>query len=233
MSTTLRAVRTQLRLSQVEFAARLEVSVDSLRVWDSGRRPPPADILERADALLRDPDEQVQPLRTLAARFDVHVRTLRAAARDGRLRATFANRAFFGRPVALATGRAVAEFLDERYGKSAKCFPDARALVSGATRLRRANRGDSTASWLEPSRTRPSCWRGEQGCRLSVGSGQAPAITRVLDATDQVAATARARLLSVKSLGEAQSQKGDRSCESAPHVAYMRDRRIHERISHH
>jgi len=98
LSMTLRAVRTELHLSQAEFAARLNVSVNSLRVWDSGRRPPPAEVLGRAEALLQDPDERLLPLRLLAERFHVHVRTLRAAARDGRLRATFTNRAFFGQP---------------------------------------------------------------------------------------------------------------------------------------
>lgn len=73
------AARTQLQLSQVEMPARLNVSVDSLRVWDCGRRPPPVEILEPAQALVRNPDEQLLPLRTLGERFRVHVRTLRAA----------------------------------------------------------------------------------------------------------------------------------------------------------
>ena len=114
---------------------------DSLRVWDSGRRPPPAEVLGRAEALLQDPDERLLPLRLLAERFHVHVRTLRAAARDGRLRATFTNRAFFGQPVAMATGRAVATFLATGYGKPATQLrtgptlvpvpPDCAARVTG------------------------------------------------------------------------------------------------------
>ena len=115
----IRLLRTRLQLSQAQLAERLEVSVETFRSWESGRRPTPDDIVKRAQALLQDPADVLLPLRQLAATFDVHVRTLRAAARDGRLQVMFANHAFFGRPVALATGRAVATFLTGGFGKSA------------------------------------------------------------------------------------------------------------------
>ncbi len=99
----LRVLRTRLGLSQRELAERLKESVDSIRVWDSGRRPAPSDVLNRANALLTDGNEQLLSLSVLAKQFEVHVRTLRAAARDGRLQATFSNHAFFGRAVALAS----------------------------------------------------------------------------------------------------------------------------------
>ena len=117
--TALREIRTRLHLSQAQLAARLNVSVEVLRLWDSGRRPTPAAIVTSAERQGPDPEAQLLPLRQLAVRFEVHVRTLRAAARDGRLQVTFANHAFFGRSVALATGRAVATFLAGGFGKSA------------------------------------------------------------------------------------------------------------------
>ena len=112
------AIRLRLGLSQAALADRLAVSVESLRAWDCGRRPAPPNVLARAQQMTQDPDEQLVPLRELAAVFKVHVRTLRAAARDGRLRATFLNQSFFGYPVALATRRSVQRFLAFGYGKS-------------------------------------------------------------------------------------------------------------------
>jgi DNA-binding transcriptional regulator YiaG len=116
--TALRQIRTRHLLSQAQLAGRLDVSVETLRLWDSGRRQTPDAVIALAERLLSDPDEPLFALRQLAATFDVHVRTLRAAARDGRLSVTFANRAFFGRPVAVATRTAVTAFLAGGYGKS-------------------------------------------------------------------------------------------------------------------
>jgi hypothetical protein len=45
----------------------------------------------------------------------VHVRTLRAAAHDGRLAATFGPRPFFGKLAATATREAAARFMSEWY----------------------------------------------------------------------------------------------------------------------
>jgi DNA-binding transcriptional regulator YiaG len=114
----LRDIRITLGLSQAALASRLDVSIESLRAWDSGRRQTPAAVMQRAEQLVPCANGPLQPLRELAVDFDVHVRTLRAAARDGRLEATFRNRAFFGRPVALATRESVERFLATGYGRS-------------------------------------------------------------------------------------------------------------------
>jgi transcriptional regulator with XRE-family HTH domain len=91
----LREIRSLLGLSQAECAAALGVAVETFRTWDAGRRPAPDLIVERAKTLKekRSTHERV-PLRLLAHEFHVNVRTLRAAARDGRLIATFSPRPY-------------------------------------------------------------------------------------------------------------------------------------------
>ena len=44
----LREVRQELGLTQVEFAARLDIPVETYRMWDSGRRTVPSAVLARA-----------------------------------------------------------------------------------------------------------------------------------------------------------------------------------------
>jgi DNA-binding transcriptional regulator YiaG len=97
----LREVRSKLGLSQARFAALLAVPTETLRTWDSGRRPTPAAITARALALARE--REGMPLHELARALRVHQHTLRTAARDGRLNVTYANHQFFGRPMPLAT----------------------------------------------------------------------------------------------------------------------------------
>ena len=97
-SQTLRECREALDFSQSAFAAELGVSPETYRVWDSGRRPTPARILERARALVAyRHDQALLPLRVLATLIGVHVRTLRNAARDGRLSVTYETRTTFRR----------------------------------------------------------------------------------------------------------------------------------------
>jgi DNA-binding XRE family transcriptional regulator len=55
------------------------------------------------------------PLEVLADQFAIHPRTLRAAARDGRLRVQFSTRSVFGRPVRLASRAAIDEFVRLHY----------------------------------------------------------------------------------------------------------------------
>ena len=95
-SLTLRQCREALALSQAAFAAQLGVSIETYRTWDSGRRPVRFEILTRANelALCQDP-EALLPLETLARLIGVHVRTLHAAAKDGRLRVTYDTRRRF------------------------------------------------------------------------------------------------------------------------------------------
>lgn len=117
--SVLRAIRMSLGLSQAEFASALNVALETLRTWDANRRPAPEAILVRARALQVPHDRRTRvPLHVLAAEFDVHVRTLRAAARDGRLAATFEPRTFFGALTATATREATARFVATSYRRT-------------------------------------------------------------------------------------------------------------------
>ena len=115
----LRDLRTRLQLSQAACAAALGVGAETLRVWEAGRRPTPDAIVLRAQALTakRSPPEQL-PLQRLAQHLQVHVRTLRAAAHDGRLAVTFGTRPYFGRLTATATREAGAEFMATWYRRT-------------------------------------------------------------------------------------------------------------------
>ena len=114
--SALRAIRARLNLSQAECAAALNVAVETLRTWDSGRRPPPTAVARRAEALtVKRSTHQRLPLHLLASELHVHVRTLRAAARDGRLAATFNPRPCFGKLTATATREAGARFMATWY----------------------------------------------------------------------------------------------------------------------
>jgi transcriptional regulator with XRE-family HTH domain len=114
-SSHLKAIRTRLHLSQAECAAALGVAAETLRTWDSGRRSPPAVVLERVEALGEKRPRQRLPLQRLAHELGVHVRTLRAAAHDGRLAATFHPRPYFGNLTATATREAGALFMTRWY----------------------------------------------------------------------------------------------------------------------
>ena len=93
---TLRDCRIALGQSQAAFAAMLGVSPESYRTWDAGRRATPLKILARARALATHRDDHaLLPLPVLALLIGVHVKTLRAAARDGRLPVTYDTRTTF------------------------------------------------------------------------------------------------------------------------------------------
>ena len=98
----LRQLRRTAGLGQREFAALLSVPLETFRTWDSGRRPVPGLVLHQAAAAIaRHQRRQCEllPLDQLARELHVHVRTLQAAARTGRLDATFSVRSVLGRPV--------------------------------------------------------------------------------------------------------------------------------------
>ena len=117
--SVLRAIRARLNLSQAECAIALGVALETFRTWDSGRRPPPTAVVRRAQALTaRKPAHQQLPLHLLADELHVHVRTLRAAARDGRLAATFNPRPCFGKLTATATREAGARFMATWYRRT-------------------------------------------------------------------------------------------------------------------
>jgi len=103
-SFTLRQCRDAFALSQASFAAQLGVSLETYRTWDSGRRPVRPAILTRANELaLRHDPHALLPLETLARLIHVHVRTLHAAAKDGRLCVTYDTRTTFRRLRSRAT----------------------------------------------------------------------------------------------------------------------------------
>ena len=103
---TLRECRIALGQSQAAFAAMLGASPESYRTWDAGRRATPPKILARARALATHRnDHELLPLPVLALLVGVHVKTLRAAARDGRLPVTYDTRTTFRGVVArIVTG---------------------------------------------------------------------------------------------------------------------------------
>src|SRR5229473_4242036 len=118
-ASALRVVRTRLGLSQAECATALGVAVETFRTWDAGRRTAPEAIVSQARTLkAKRPRHDRVPLQVLADELHVHVRTLRAAAHDGRLAATFGPRPFFGKLTATATREAGAQFMTTWYRRT-------------------------------------------------------------------------------------------------------------------
>ena len=118
---TLRECRIALGQSQAAFAAMLGVSPESYRTWDAGRRATPPQIMARALALATHRDEQaLLPLPVLALLIGVHVKTLRAAARDGRLPVTYDTRTTFRRLRAGATPAAARQFRRFYFGRQVR-----------------------------------------------------------------------------------------------------------------
>jgi len=117
--SVLREIRIRLRLSQAECAAALGVAVETFRTWDAGRRPAPEAVVRQARTLKANrPLHDRLPLQVLADELHVHVRTLRAAAHDGRLAATFGPRPFFGKLTTTATREAAAQFMATWYRRT-------------------------------------------------------------------------------------------------------------------
>ena len=130
---TLRECRIALGKSQAAFAARLDVSPESYRTWDAGRRATPPHVMARAKALATHRDEHaLLPLPVLALLIGVHVKTLRAAARDGRLPATYDTRTTFRRLRSRATPAAAMAFRRSYYGRPVKPV-DRRAPLTWAS----------------------------------------------------------------------------------------------------
>ena len=103
----------------------LGASPESYRTWDSGRRATPPKMLVRARALATHRDEHaLLPLPVLALLIAVHVKTLRAAARDGRLPVTYDTRTTFRRLRARATLADAGAFRRSYYGRTVR--PDDR-----------------------------------------------------------------------------------------------------------
>ena len=118
---TLRDCRIALGQSQAAFAATLGASPESYRTWDAGRRATPPHVMARARAPATHRDEHaLLPLPVLALLIGVHVKTLRAAARDGRLPVTYDTRTTFRRLRARATHAAGTQFRRAYYGRPVK-----------------------------------------------------------------------------------------------------------------
>lgn len=115
----IRRLRLQLQLSQPQFARVLGVSAETYRTWDSGRLAVPDAwlALARRLAAARDP-RRLWSLEHLATELGVHARTLRDAARSGRLEVTYGNRVVFRNLVPRATLAAGRTFLERYYRQS-------------------------------------------------------------------------------------------------------------------
>jgi DNA-binding transcriptional regulator YiaG len=113
----------RLQLSQAQFAALLGISAETYRTWDSGRRLVPEAWLEKARTLaaVNDPN-RLWSLQELATELGVHVRTLRDAARAGRLEVVYENRVVFRNPIARATLAAGRLFMERYYRRSYSRF---------------------------------------------------------------------------------------------------------------
>ena len=129
---TLRECRIALGQSQAAFAATLGVSPESYRTWDARRRATPPQVMARALALAtyRD-DHTLLPLPVLALLIGVHVKTLRSAARDGRLPVTYDTRTTFRRLRARATLAVATQFRHAYYGRPVRPA-DRRELLTWA-----------------------------------------------------------------------------------------------------
>src|SRR5258708_13870047 len=81
----LRELRRSAGLGQREFAACLDVPLETLRTWDSGRRPVPAPVLQRASAAVTRYKRQCElvPLGELEKELRVDLRPLQAPVRTG------------------------------------------------------------------------------------------------------------------------------------------------------
>jgi len=140
-TSALREIRTRLGLSQAECATALGVALETFRAWDAGRRTAPEAIVTQARRLrVKRQSHDRMPLQVLADELNVHVRTLRAAAHDGRLAATFGPRPFFGKITATATREAGAQFMARwyrrTYGRGRRRLVDQHCLQLGRARRR-------------------------------------------------------------------------------------------------
>src|SRR5450759_2242745 len=116
----LRELRRAIGLGQREFAALLSIPLETFRPWDSGRRVVAVAVLQCAREAVAHHQRQNErlPLDQLAKELHVHVRTLQAAVRTGRLDAHFSVKSVFGRPRRLATRAAAERFMALHY----RCF---------------------------------------------------------------------------------------------------------------
>ena len=129
----LRQLRRNGNLSQQEFAALIGVPVNTFRMWDSGLRLVPPHVLQRTKVAVIEHarNTELLSLDQLARELGVHQRTLRAAARTGRLQVTFSSRSAFGRPIRLTTRAAGQAFMRKDYRRCGGQSPAVAPLRSG------------------------------------------------------------------------------------------------------
>jgi DNA-binding transcriptional regulator YiaG len=117
----LRELRRMAGLGQREFAALLSIPLETFRPWDSGRRVIPVAVLQCAREAVAHHARltELLPLDQLANELHVHIRTLQAAVRTGRLDAHFSVKSVFGRPLRFATRAAAERFMATHYRRFA------------------------------------------------------------------------------------------------------------------
>jgi hypothetical protein len=154
----------------------------NLRTWDSGRRAVPALVLQRARSAVAQHTRlnEVLLLDQLARELHVHLRTLQAAVRTGRLDAHFSVRSAFGRPIRSATRAAGDRFMATHYRRFAGPAGVSVALAGGPERLRSAAADSSSSVRTHARRLGPAHWRGRKGCHLPMGIAEESAVTRPL-----------------------------------------------------
>ncbi len=110
-------LRRAIGLGQREFAALLSIPLETYRPLDSGRRAVSVAVLQRARKAVAHHQRQHErlPLSQLAKELHVHIRTLQAAVRTGRLDAHLSVKSVFGRPRRLATRAAAEQFMATHY----------------------------------------------------------------------------------------------------------------------
>jgi DNA-binding transcriptional regulator YiaG len=132
---TIRDIRMAVGMSQRAFALRLGISLESYRPWDSGRRGRPDDVMDRALAIAGSDDvDPPMPLSVLSGLLRINECTLRAAARDGRLKVTTQLPAGRSRPILRATHAAGDTFKARYYKHTTRLTqkPSPTVLVSHA-----------------------------------------------------------------------------------------------------
>ena len=180
---TLRECRIAVGKSQAAFAAMLGASPESYRTWDAGRRATPPKILARARALATHRnDHELLPLPVLALLIGVHVKTLRAAARDGRLPVTYDTKNDLSpapgpRDSRRCQGVSAVVLWADGSPRRSSCAP---YLVNGARRLRRAHPSRAPGPGPESGAIGHPGGRGAEGRRLSMGDAEALPLAGVL-----------------------------------------------------
>ena len=178
----LRDLRRAIGLGQREFAALLSIPLETYRPWDSGRRVVSAAVLQRAREAVAHHQRQHEllPLDQLARELHVHLRTLQAAARTGRLDAHFSVRSVFGRPIRSASRAAGEQFMATHYRRFSGQEICPAPLPTVPNDYDRPPAGSPSSAPTHARRPGPTHRRRWQGRHLSVGVTKAHAVAGVL-----------------------------------------------------